>query len=46
MAKAKAATPQQHVASEITRPGVHSKTKMSHSKNADKYQKRYRGQGR
>lgn len=43
---AKATTTPRHVVSEITRPGVHSKTKTSRSKNADKYRKRYRGQGR
>ena len=28
------------------RPGVHSKTKTSRSKNATNYKKKYRGQGR
>ena len=28
------------------RPGVHSKTKTSRSKNATNYKKKYKGQGR
>ena len=28
------------------RPGVHSKTKTSRSKNAKNYKKKYRGQGK
>jgi len=29
----------------ISRPGVHSKTKTSSSKNSRNYKKKYRGQG-
>ena len=29
-----------------SRPGVHSKTKTSKSKNSPNYKKKYRGQGR
>jgi hypothetical protein len=29
-----------------SRPGVHSKTKTSRSKNATNYKKKYKGQGR
>jgi hypothetical protein len=29
-----------------TRPGVHSKTKTSRSKNSTNYKKRYKGQGK
>ena len=32
--------------SKKSRPGVHSKTKTSRSKNAKFYKKKYRGQGR
>jgi hypothetical protein len=31
--------------SKISRPGVHSKTKTSSSKNSRNYKKKYRGQG-
>ncbi len=34
------------VASKKKRPGVHSKTKTSRSKNAKYYKKAYRGQGK
>ena len=34
------------VSSKKKRPGVHSKTKTSRSKNAKYYKKAYRGQGR
>lgn len=30
----------------ISRPGVHAKTKMSKNKNSKNYKKLYRGQGR
>jgi len=30
----------------VSRPGVHSKTKTSQSKNSKNYKKAYRGQGR
>ena len=46
MAKSTTTTQQSRVANKVTRPGVHSKTKTSHSKNATNYSKRYRGQGR
>lgn len=45
MAKA-AATTQRVMGSKTTRPGVHSKTRASRSKNAKNYKKQYRGQGR
>jgi hypothetical protein len=32
--------------SKVSRPGVHSKTKTSHSKSSKNYKKKYRGQGR
>jgi hypothetical protein len=32
--------------SKVSRPGVHSKTKTSKSKNSSNYKKPYRGQGR
>jgi hypothetical protein len=32
--------------SNVSRPGVHSKTKTSKSKNSKLYKKAYRGQGR
>jgi hypothetical protein len=31
--------------SKVSRPGVHSKTKTSKSKNSKNYKKTYRGQG-
>ena len=46
MAKSTTTTQQSRVANKVTRPGVHSKTKTSHSKNATNYSKRYKGQGR
>jgi hypothetical protein len=30
----------------VSRPGVHAKTKTSHSKSSKNYKKKYRGQGR
>jgi len=45
MAKA-AATTHRVMGSKPTRPGVHSKTRTSRSKNAKNYKKQYRGQGR
>lgn len=30
----------------VSRPGIHSKTKTSKSKNSKNYKKAYRGQGR
>lgn len=32
--------------SKTSRPGIHSKTQVSKSKNATNYKKAYRGQGR
>jgi hypothetical protein len=32
--------------SQVSRPGVHAKTKTSRSKNSKNYKKAYRGQGR
>ena len=32
--------------SDVNRPGVHAKTKMSNNKNSKNYKKKYRGQGR
>lgn len=32
--------------SKVSRPGVHSKTKTSNSKNSKHYRKSYKGQGR
>lgn len=32
--------------SKVSRPGVHSKTKTSYSKNSKHYRKSYKGQGR
>ena len=32
--------------SKVTRPGTHSKTKVSKSKNSKNYKKQYSGQGR
>lgn len=32
--------------SEVSRPGVHSKSKTSNNKNSKNYVKKYRGQGR
>jgi len=31
---------------EVSRPGVHAKTKTSRSKNSKNYRKSYKGQGR
>jgi hypothetical protein len=48
MAKAKggATTSTQLVKKQISRPGVHSKTKTSVQKHSRNYKKAYRGQGR
>ena len=47
MAKAKAQTAAVlHRESNVSRPGVHAKTKTSIGKNSKNYKKPYRGQGR
>jgi hypothetical protein len=46
MAKAKGAGIAERVTTKVSRPGVHSKTKTSKSKNSKNYKKSYRGQGR
>lgn len=46
MAKAKGAGIAERVATKVSRPGVHAKTKSSKSKNSKNYKKSYRGQGR
>ena len=47
MAKIKAQTTTSfQESSKVSRPGVHSKTKTSHSKSSKNYKKKYRGQGR
>jgi len=47
MAKAKSTTTAAvHVKPNISRPGVHAKTKTSISKTSKNYKKRYKGQGR
>jgi hypothetical protein len=47
MAKIKAQTTTSFQESpKVSRPGVHAKTKTSHSKSSKNYKKKYRGQGR
>ena len=46
MAKAKAQSVSIRVEKNISRPGVHAKTKTSKSKNSVNYRKAYRGQGK
>jgi hypothetical protein len=46
MAKPKASTINVIEKKEISRPGVHAKTKTSKNKNSKNYKKTYRGQGR
>lgn len=46
MAKAKVGGSGAFETPKRSRPGVHSKTKTSRSKNATNYKKKYRGQGR
>ena len=43
---AKQTVTSRRTASKVSRPGVHSKTKTSKSKNSSNYKKPYRGQGR
>jgi len=46
-AKVKANNVKVHIKKpKVKRPGIHAKTKTSHSKNADKYVKPYVAQGR
>jgi hypothetical protein len=46
MAKAKAQSLFVRIEKNISRPGVHAKTKTSHLKSSKNYKKSYRGQGR
>lgn len=47
MAKIKSNTSTAHIEkSQVSRPGVHAKTKTSSSKTSKLYKKKYRGQGR
>jgi len=46
MAKAKAQSIVVRIEKNVSRPGVHSKTKTSHLKSSKNYKKAYRGQGR
>ena len=46
MAKIKTASVIIKVDKQISRPGVHAKTKQSHLKSSKNYKKRYRGQGK
>lgn len=45
-AKTKAPTIVVRIERNVSRPGVHAKTKMSKNKNSKNYVKPYRGQGR
>lgn len=46
MAKTKAQAQPVRIKQEISRPGVHAKTKMSNLKASKNYHKKYKGQGR
>lgn len=46
MAKAKDGGIGKLIAPKVSRPGIHSKTKTSKSKNSKNYKKAYRGQGK
>lgn len=46
MAKIKASSVNTLEKKQISRPGVHAKTKSSKSKTSKLYKKKYRGQGR
>ena len=46
MAKAKGQSVAVRVESNVSRPGVHAKTKTSNTKTSKNYKKAYRGQGR
>lgn len=46
MAKVKESSVRTLVKKQVSRPGVHAKTKTSKNKNSKNYRKSYRGQGR
>jgi len=46
MAKPKASETKLHTKTEVKRPGIHAKTKVSSLKSSKLYKKSYRGQGR
>tara|TARA_B110000971_G_C19569951_1_gene302556 strand:+ start:397 stop:537 length:141 start_codon:yes stop_codon:yes gene_type:complete len=46
MAKVKASSGTTKEKSQISRPGVHSKTKTSNTKTSKNYKKLYKGQGK
>lgn len=46
MAKAKDGGIGKLITPKVSRPGIHSKTKTSKSKNSKNYKKAYRGQGK
>lgn len=46
MSKLKTATTNTIAKKQVSRPGVHAKTKSSKSKNSKHYKKAYKGQGR
>lgn len=46
MAKIKETSYKSLMATKVSRPGVHAKTKTSRSKSSKNYKKAYRGQGR
>jgi hypothetical protein len=46
MAKVSSSSSSKHERKQISRPGVHSKTKTSKNKRSKNYRKSYRGQGR
>jgi hypothetical protein len=46
MAKIKSSIVGERVATKVSRPGVHAKTKTSKSKKSKNYKKAYKGQGK
>ncbi len=46
MAKAKGDTSTKRIKVNVSRPGVHAKTKTSRSKKSKHYKKAYKGQGK
>lgn len=46
MAKVKSSSSSNKIIKNVSRPGIHSKTKMSSLKSSKNYTKKYRGQGR
>jgi len=46
MAKSSSSSITLKVKPKVSRPGVHAKTKSSHSKTSKHYKKAYRGQGK